>query len=169
LVKEGHAIAITSFNNYPDVMEMALDMLELPKEIREKINVLSGFPVDMNKGKGEHIGEGMQLEGIRKNSYVLLIDDDTKNTEAAEKNGHATIHVKEGFSWKEVWQKVKEMALEVVKQRSLEVKKEAGDIASGVNASPAADSARSCHTLDFGNNSLLQKRKKRNEEQGISK
>jgi len=114
ILKEGHALAITSFTMYPEVAVPTLKAIGLlPQEINQVL-VVGGFPENVsnntppmvctprydNRGnaghshkKEQHIGVAMKQFGISDPSCVVLIDDSPANIQKANQSGHVGLLV----------------------------------------------------------------------------
>jgi FMN phosphatase YigB (HAD superfamily) len=96
LLASGNRIAITSFNNFPDVINLALDKLALPPEQRKAIIVVAGFPpAGQNdpERKNYHIKAAMEKAGISDPNKVMLVDDSKPNITKAAEAGYQTVQV----------------------------------------------------------------------------
>ncbi|MBI2791108.1 MAG: ankyrin repeat domain-containing protein [Gammaproteobacteria bacterium] len=109
-LKNGHAVAITSFNKYPEIEAILKKLVRPgdPDSLQEadiaKILIVAGFPSNGitnpdtkgYSGKNEHIQHAMVAAGIpeseRKN--VILIDDSEPNYRIAKAEGYeSSVHV----------------------------------------------------------------------------
>jgi len=105
MLAQGHAIAITSFTQYPDVVKPALQVIGLSDEQISKIHIIGGFPShgkpdNSPDGKKEHIDKAMELAGVEKGNYkyVMLVDDSANNINKAREMGITTIEAPKGIN-----------------------------------------------------------------------
>lgn len=95
-LEHGHAVAIASFNNYPEVIKPTLEMLGLEREQIEQIIIVAGFPEagqNSPERKEEHIYKAMEISGVKDPANVLLMDDSSKNIATAKARGHKGVLV----------------------------------------------------------------------------
>ncbi|MES2615756.1 MAG: hypothetical protein V4591_10110 [Bdellovibrionota bacterium] len=94
LVNSGHFIAIVSFNEYPKVMLKFLEeSVALEPKILEQICIITRFSTDKNMHIERAVGEYMRRGGraYPTCSDIVLIDDNSKNIEAAKRKGYKTL------------------------------------------------------------------------------
>jgi hydroxymethylpyrimidine pyrophosphatase-like HAD family hydrolase len=104
-IKNGHKVAITSYNMYPEVIKPVLAYMGLSELELQNIVIVGGFPAndgslnttDLNRsialqyGKSLHIKAAMIAHNIKHNS-VILLDDSPRNIQSCAK-GHIGILV----------------------------------------------------------------------------
>tara|TARA_R110002110_G_scaffold415800_1_gene656277 strand:+ start:34093 stop:35835 length:1743 start_codon:yes stop_codon:yes gene_type:complete len=121
ILREGHALAITSFTMYPEVAKTTLKAVGLSAQEISQVKVVGGYPCDVPaytnpldsepqfpsrlpgsvfKGnpehehrKEQHIGVAMKHFGIDDPTCVILIDDSAKNINKAKQNEHVGLLV----------------------------------------------------------------------------
>ncbi|WP_425360091.1 MULTISPECIES: HAD family hydrolase [unclassified Candidatus Tisiphia] len=93
LLNKGYKVAITSHTRYPDTIKPALKKMGLTEKQIEKIDIITGVPTGgIKMGKNLHIEEAMRLNGITDYFNVVLVDDDVRNLNEAQKIGvHAIL------------------------------------------------------------------------------
>ena len=92
-LKYGHKIAITSLSEYPEVIEAALQKLDLSEDEINKIKIITGPSSTLYPGKLKHIKKAMDHFGMTAKQSVYLIDDNEENCSLAKKNGYGAIKV----------------------------------------------------------------------------
>eukprot|EP01036_Dinobryon_divergens_P033105 gene33105-42822_t len=92
-LRNGHFVAITSFNKYPECFVPALEKLGLsPGEI-DSIPRFGGFPMIFEARKNDHIRRAMARFRMTNNNMVWLIDDDFGNCRHAIAEGFNAVEV----------------------------------------------------------------------------
>lgn len=89
----GDHVAITTFNEYPEVIEPILKKIGLTEEEIAKIHVVAFLPEDQGQGKGAHLQIAMEKSGIENKHQVYLVDDDENNCKLAKREGYNPILV----------------------------------------------------------------------------
>jgi hypothetical protein len=93
ILKNDHHLAITAWNEYPEVIPWILRILGLTEDEIAKVHIESGFPTSFDQGKSEHIEKAKKHFNVTDNRFVWLIDDDEKHIAQAKKDGQLTVHV----------------------------------------------------------------------------
>lgn len=93
ILAHGHYIAITTWSNYPEVIEPTLRKIGLTEDAICRVHIQAGMPSDQSEGKGAHIARAKQYFGITENAHICLIDDDQDNIDQARDMGYRGFRV----------------------------------------------------------------------------
>lgn len=92
LYTQGHAIAITTYSSFPEVVPVILTRIGLAVDIIHLIHVVHGLPSKANRmGKNSHIAQARTHFQLPEGTPCLLVDDDQSNIMWATKVGHLTV------------------------------------------------------------------------------
>lgn len=86
LMEKGIHIVIASHNQFPAIIDFALEYMGFNQEEQNKIDVICGFPITPQNKKNEHIKLAMQLKNIKDYTKVLFVDDDSNCSTASNNN-----------------------------------------------------------------------------------
>jgi FMN phosphatase YigB (HAD superfamily) len=89
---QGHAIAITTYSSFPEVVPVILTRLGLAADLIQVIHVVHGLPAKCNRmGKNAHIAQARTHFALPEGTPCVLVDDDPSNIAWAAKVGHRTV------------------------------------------------------------------------------
>lgn len=126
LNQQGHYLCIASFNAYGSVIPEFLNKIGLTEKVIGRINIIFGLPDDPRTAdKNEYIQQAIakaQKEGFSGNAEdVILIDDSTKNIQAAEEKRYRVIRAKKDASHlTELKKEIQKQKIESLKRQKKE-------------------------------------------------